>query len=270
MGKAGQTLSIYARLVTAQARGQASYRLSFWMDLGFNTFMVGADLVALLVIFSRVPSLAGFSLPETLVFVGLSMNAFAIADLLVGNIERMRVYVRMGTLDTVLIRPLGVLPQLLSLDVGFRRLGRLLYMAALLGVALAVADIAWTPERVAMLIAAPIFGAVFFCAFFVATATVAFWWIESGELANALTYGGKDFTAYPITVYGGWFRKIFAFGLGFGFVAYYPGLTLLGRDDPLGAPAWLGWLSPLVALTAAALAAALWRFGVRQYRSTGS
>ncbi|HCU50619.1 MAG TPA: ABC transporter permease, partial [Micromonosporaceae bacterium] len=243
---------------------------SFWLDLAGNSIIVGADMLTVLVIYSRVPSLGGFSVKETLVLFGLALTAFSLADLVVGNIERMRTYIRMGTLDSVLIRPLGVLPQLLALDVGFRRVGRVIYAIAILVVALSIADIAWTPGRVLLAIGAPIFGALFFCAFFVATATVAFWWVESGELANALTYGGRDFTSYPITVYSGWFRKIFAFGLGFAFVAYYPGLALLGRPDPLGGPLWLGWASPLVALAAAFLAAAIWRTGVRHYRSTGS
>lgn len=266
----GENLRIYARLIGAQGRGQASYRTSFWLDLAGNSLVVGADLLTVLVIYSRVPSLGGFSVKETLVLFGLALTAFSLADLFVGNIERMRTYVRMGTLDAVLIRPLGVLSQLLALDVGFRRIGRVIYAVAVLVAAVIYADIAWTPARILMVIMAPVFGALFFCAFFVATATVAFWWVESGELANALTYGGRDFTSYPITVYSGWFRQIFAFGLGFAFVAYYPGLTLLGRPDPLGAPSWLGWASPLTAIAAACLAAAIWRTGVRHYRSTGS
>jgi ABC-2 type transport system permease protein len=265
-----ETLRILGKLVGAQGRSQASYRTSFWLDFVGSSIVVGADLLTVLVIFSRVRSLGGYTLQETLLFFGLALTSFSIADFVVGNIEKLRTFVRMGTLDTVLIRPLGVLQQLLVMDVGFRRLGRIIYAATVLAVAATMADLTWTPARVAMLIVAPISGAVFFCAYFVATATVAFWWIESGELGNSLTYGGRDFTSYPVTVYSGWFRRIFAFGLGFAFVAYYPGLFLLGRPDPLGGAAWLGWASPLVAALAALIATVIWRFGVRHYRSTGS
>jgi ABC-2 type transport system permease protein len=266
----GETLRIYSKLIGAQGRAQASYRTSFWLDLVGSSIIVGADLLTVLVIFSRVPSLAGFSVHQTLVFFGIALTSFSLADLFVGNIERMRNYVRMGTLDAMLIRPLGVLPQLLANDVGFRRAGRVVYAGAVYAVALATADIQWTTGRVVLTITAPIFGALFFGAFFVATSTLAIWWVESGELANALTYGGRDFASYPITIYSGWFRKIIAFGLGFGFVAYYPGLALLSDPDPLGGPAWLGWASPLVGVAAAVIAALIWRTGVRHYRSTGS
>jgi ABC-2 type transport system permease protein len=260
----------YLRLVWAQVRAQAAYRASFALDLVGNLLVLGADLLAVLVFFRITPALGGFSLPEVLLMFGLSASAFALADLAVGNIERLRFYVRTGLLDTVLIRPLGALPQLLAIDFTLRRLGRVLYALAILAVGLAAVDITWTPSRVALLIVAPICGAVLFSSIFVAGAAVAFWWIESGELANSVTYGGRDFTSYPITVYSGWFRRVFAFGIGFAFVAYYPALSLLGRSDPLGLPTAAGWASPLVAALAVGVAAAIWRIGIRQYRSTGS
>jgi len=105
---------------------------------------------------------------------------------------------------------------------------------------------------------------------FVGSATVAFWWIDSGEFANGFTYGGRDFTSYPSNVYSGVFRWLFAYSMGFAFVAYYPALALMGRPDPLGLPGWVAWCSPFAAVIAAALATVVWRFGVRHYRSTGS
>ncbi|MGH3757979.1 ABC-2 family transporter protein [Actinophytocola sp.] len=71
-------------------------------------------------------------------------------------------------------------------------------------------------------------------------------------------------------MFGGFFRRLFAYGLGFAFVAYLPALALFGRPDPLGVPGWLHWCSPLTALLAAGLAALFWRTGVRYCRSTGS
>ena len=120
------------------------------------------------------------------------------------------------------------------------------------------------------MIGTPVCGAVFFGSIFVLSASLAFWWVDSGEVGHAFTYGGRDFTAYPLTAYGGWFRAVFGYGLGFGFVAYQPALALLGRTDPLGLPTWAGYTAPLVALVVAGVAAAVWRAGIRHYRSTGS
>ena len=90
---------------------------------------------------------------------------------------------------------------------------------------------AWRDPRlvvgIILVTASVLAGAALFGSIFVATSTVAFWWIESGELGNVVTYGGRDFTSYPTAIYGGWFRRIFGFFLGLGFVAYYPTLFLM-------------------------------------------
>jgi ABC-2 type transport system permease protein len=260
----------YRHLIGAQVRSQTSYRASFAIDLGTNAFIPVIDLLALLATFRVTRTLGGFTAGQVLIMFGLSASAFALADLAVGNVEKIRVYVREGLLDAVLIRPLGVLGQLVTVDFALRRIARLIVALVVLGVAVARADIAWTPARVALLGWAPIAGAVLFGAIFIAGSTVAFWWIESGEVANSFTYGGRDFTSYPINVYSQVFRRIFAYGLGFAFIGYYPALALLGQADPLGAPDWVRWCAPAVSVVAAAVAAIVWRIGVRHYRSTGS
>nr|WP_201754050.1 ABC-2 family transporter protein [Micromonospora rubida] len=263
-------MAAYWALLGAQARSQAAYRTSFVVDLVGNVGATVLDVITVLVIFGVTRELGGFTFRETLLMVGLSACAFAIADLLVGNVERLPRYVRTGLFDAVLLRPLGALPQLLLMDLPLRKLSRAVFGLAVLVVAVGSAGIDWTPGRVALVLIAPLAGVVFFGSVFVATATVSFYWTESGELANSITYGGKDFTSYPVTVFDGWFRAAFAYGMGFAFVSYQPALALLGRADPLGLPAWAGWAAPAVALVAAALAATAWRVGVRHYRSTGS
>jgi ABC-2 type transport system permease protein len=262
--------TVYRKLVGAQARSQASYRVSFALDLTGNIVWLGVDVLSISVLFRVTRSLGGFTFAEVLVMLGLSASAFAMSDLAVGNIERLRFYVRTGLLDAVLVRPLGVLPQLLAVDFGTRRIGRAVYAVVLLVAAVWYAGVAWTPAKAVLVVIAPLAGAVFFSSIFVAGATVAFWWIESGELANSLTYGGRDVASYPMTIYNGWFRRLFAYAIGFAFIAYYPALALLGRPDPLGLPSVVAWAGPAVATLAAAAAAGLWRFGVRHYRSTGS
>ncbi|GAA3340221.1 ABC transporter permease [Amorphoplanes nipponensis] len=263
-------LRAYAALLGAQWRSLLSYRASFLVEMVTNIGATALDVVAVFVIFRATRTVAGFTLPEAVLIVSLSSCAFNLADFTVGNIDRLKTYVRTGLMDAVLVRPLGALAQLVLMDLPFRKALRLVLAVGVLLVALRLNAIEWTPARVLLALVVPLAGAVFFGAIFVLSASLAFWWVDSGDLGSAFTYGGRDFTAYPVPVYAGWFRTLFAYGLGFGFVSYQPALALLGRADPLGLPAWAGFVSPLVALVAAALAALVWRAGVRHYRSTGS
>lgn len=262
--------SPYRKLLAAQVRSQTEYRVSFGLDLFFSTVLTGLDLATVWVLFSINDSLGGFAGQDVLLMVGIAALAFPLADLAVGSVERLRVYVRTGLFDAVLLRPLSTLGQLVAMDFAPRRVGRVVQGTVIYVAALVIAPVQWSVPVAVLVVLTPLAGAVFFSALFVAGVTVAFWWIDSGEIASAFTYGGRDVTSYPMTVFGGLFRRFFAYGLGFAFVAYLPALAMLGRSDPLGTPDWLRWCSPLTSLVAAALAAWFWRTGVRHYRSTGS
>jgi ABC-2 type transport system permease protein len=267
---ADTTLSAYRHLMTAQVRSQSQYRASFVADVIGSVMFGVLDVVSVMVLFRVTPTLGGFGFAEVFLMAALAGCAFATADLVVGNVERLRQYVRSGLFDALLVRPLSSLAQLMVMDVAARRVGRVVFGVAMVVVAAANAPVPLTPARLALLAVTPVAGAMIFGAVFVATATVAFWWIESGEIAASLTYGGLTFTQYPITIYDTLFRRLFAYAVGFAFVAYYPTLALLDRSDPLGAPALLGYASPVVAVGAVGAAAMMWRIGVRHYRSTGS
>lgn len=221
--------SPYLVLLRAHVRSQASYRASFAIELVANVWTTVADVLTVLVLFGVTTTVGGFTRPEALVVVGLTASAFACADMVMGNVE-LRRYVRTGLLDAVLVRPLRTLPQLVLMDLPLRKLSRAGFGTAVLVVALWSAPIQWSAARWALAVLAPVAGAVFFAAIFVAGSSVAFWWIESGEVANSVTYGGRDLTSYPMTVYDGAFRAVFGYGLGFAFVAYYPALLCPERE----------------------------------------
>ena len=262
--------TVYPRLIGARLRSQMSYRASFALDLATQALAQWVELVVILVLFSHVNALGGFTKEEVLLMYAFAGIAFGIADLFAGQLDNLPTYIRAGTFDVLLLRPLGTLPQIMVSDVRLRRIGRIAGALAVMVYALAQVSVVWTPAKVALAIATPLAGAVIFSAIWVVTCSVCFWIVEGREFANAFTYGSGAFTSYPVNVYSAPLRWVMAFIVPGAFVAYYPSLALLGKQDPLGLPGWVGWTSPLVAALAAGVAALVWRFAVRHYRGTGS
>jgi ABC-2 type transport system permease protein len=130
--------------------------------------------------------------------------------------------------------------------------------------------IAWTLHAVAIALFAVAGGVALFLGILVLQGTLAFWTVESLEIANVLTYGGVQAAQYPLALYARWFRYVLTFIVPLACVAYYPVLAILGKADPLGAPAWVGIASPLAGFVFLAAAFGVWRFGLRHYASTGS
>ena len=245
--------SVYARIVASRIRSQLAYPVSFALDVFSQLLGQSMELLAILVIFTQVTSLGGFSAGEVVLIYGLAATAFGLADLAVGQVEALPDYIRTGEFDVILLRPLGALAQLLSADVQLRRVGRV--AVGLVTLAWALRDVEWTPLRVVVAVVAPLAGAVLLSAIWIAANCVSFWLVDGREVANSVTYGSDFATSYPITVYGPWLRRIMCFVVPGAFVAYFPALALTGRPDPLGFPDFVRYCSPLVAAAMVGVAA---------------
>jgi ABC-2 type transport system permease protein len=260
----------HLELLRASLRAQLVYRLSFVLLTLSATLATFMDFVVIAAIFTHLPRLAGWSLPEVALLYGISGVGFGITDLCIGTLDALPQLIRDGAFDILLVRPIGTLYQVLAREFGMRRLGKVVQSGAVLAYAIAHLHVAWSPPRVGMLAMALVTGPLIFGSVWVIAITHVFWTVETGEVANSFTYGGSFAASYPINLFTGWLRDLLAFVIPMAFVAYYPALFILGRPDPIGLPPFTPLLSPAVAVCLLVLARAVWRTGVRHYRGTGS
>ncbi|MGH2585809.1 MAG: ABC transporter permease [Dehalococcoidia bacterium] len=263
-------LGLYLWLLGAQVRSQLQYRASFALQFvgqGLATFV---DFIAILLLFGRFPTLAGWSLGEVAFLYGLGGIAFALSDLFSGGFDRLSFTIQTGQFDRVLTRPVSVFLQTLSMDFQIRRLGRVAQAAVAFVFSLTLVQIEWTPLRLLVMVIALISGVVIFCGIWVIGAAITFWTVQTSEVTNVFTYGGSALVEHPMSIYGRWLQRFFTFVVPLAFVTYLPALYILDRPDPLGLPGVLRFCSPLVAAAFYLLARAIWSFGVRHYQSTGS
>lgn len=264
-----QAVGIYRRLVGARSRADWQYRLSFALLTLSQLLATSLDLLAIVVLFERVDTIAGWTLPEVLLLYGTAGVAFGLADLFVSPVERLSFHVRQGSFDQFLLRPIGPLLQLSADGFAVRRAGKLAQPVVVLIVAVAQVGVHWTIARAAMLAVTIVAGTIIFSAFWVATSAIAVWTVETQEVANAFTYGGSFATQYPLDILSGWVRRL-ALLVPIAFINYLPITWILRRPDALGLPGWARFLSPLVAGVLLLAAGGIWRAAIRHYRSTGS
>ena len=270
MADALTALGIYRRLVGARIRAQLQYRVSFWLNLVGTALITFLDFAVILVLFHQVDALGGWTVAEVGVLYGLSCVSFALTDLVFGHLDQLPEMIRMGDFDQVLVRPLGSLLQVISSDFALRRLGKLSQGLVVLVVALVYARVDWTLGRASMLVVAIVAGCAIFAGVWVAFSTIVFWLIDSHEAVNAFTYGGNFLAQYPVNIFGPWLRRLVIYLIPLAFVAYFPALYLLDKEDTLGLPRAFQFASPLVAVATGLAGWALWRNAIRRYRSVGS
>ncbi|WP_405885700.1 ABC transporter permease [Streptomyces sp. NBC_01384] len=260
----------YRMIAAMWIRSTMAYRASFALTTFGNFAATALDFVAILLMFSQVDRLGGYSLPEVAFLYGVADTAFGLADLVLGSMDRLGRRVRDGTLDTLLVRPVPVLAQVAADRFALRRLGRITQGLLVLGYSVAVLDIDWTPLRLLMVPLMLLSGGAIFSAVFVAGAAFQFVAQDASEVQNSFTYGGSTLLQYPPTVFTKDLVRGVTFVLPLAFVNWLPGLYVLGRPYPLDLPTWVAFTPPLVAAGCCALAGVAWRAGLRSYRSTGS
>jgi ABC-2 type transport system permease protein len=260
----------YVLLVGAWMRVSMTYRTSFAILLVANFFITGLDFAAILVMFANVDRLGGFALAEIAFLYGGTSVAIGIADLLLGNIDRLGNRIRMGTFDAMMVRPIPLFVQSSADEFALRRFGRIVQGSAVLAWSVWALDLDWTLAKALMVPYLVVCGTLIFLALFTMGAAFQFWSTDGSEVANAFTYGGNTLTQYPLTIFPQELVKVLTFVVPVAFVNWYPSLFVLGRSDPLGLPSAFQFASPVVALVLCCLAVVAWRTGVRRYRSTGS
>lgn len=262
---------LYLRYAAVSLRSQMLYPLSFLMVLAAQFLIVGGVFAAMWALFDRFGAISDWRFADVALFFGLANLSFALADTVNRGFEAFGPeLVKTGDFDRLLLRPRAAALQVLGYEMRLTRLGRTLQGILALGVA--VAALPQTPGlgQMAALVGALAGGTALFSALLILQATLSFWTIESLEVANTLTYGGVEASRYPLDIYQPWFARFLIAVVPLGCVIYYPGLYVLGRSDPFGAPDWILPIAPLSGFIFLGLALGLWTFGVRRYRSTGS
>lgn len=269
-GRALRGPAAYLLLVRMWSRSASQYRASLLLTTVAQILTTSLDVIAILVIYSQVSAIAGFSLPQVLYLYGTTRLAFGASDLVASGVESLADSIRLGTFDLVLIRPVGTLAQVLADQFTPKRFGKLVPASATLVWGLIAVPVHWTPLKAAVCVGTVLCGFVLYCALWVLTGCISFVAVDAREVANAFTYGSEFATEYPLTIFGRPLGLALTFVLPVAFVTWQPSLYVLGRPDPLGLPGFLRFASPAVALVLCAVAGLAWRGCVRRYRSTGS
>jgi ABC-2 type transport system permease protein len=264
-------LRLYGRYAAASIKGQMQYPVSFILLSAGQFLSTIVEFIGIWALFSRFQNLGDWTLPQVALFYGTVNCSFALADMISRGFDVFGPqFVNTGEFDRLLLRPRATALQLLGYELKLTRVGRLLQGMLVLGIGMSLLDVTWGMRNIALLFAAILGGLALFLALVVLQATLAFWTVESLEIANTLTYGGVTAAQYPMEIYSRWLREFFTFVVPLSCVAYFPVVGMLGIKDPLGAPDWLLYMSPLAGFLFLATSLFVWRLGERHYASTGS
>ena len=217
---------LYGRYAGASIRAQMQYPASFLMLTRWrNSSITFVEFIGLWALFRRFGQIDGWTIGQVAVFYGVVNISFAIADAISRGFDVFGPdFVKNGNFDRLLLRPRAAALQLLGHELRAQRASAGFCRAwwcwrsrqtsrpsngTYTTLAAAYRDVAG--------------GAALFVGILVLQATLAFWTIESLEVANTLTYGGVEAAQYPLDIYSRYFRDFLIFVVPIGCVVLFPG-----------------------------------------------
>lgn len=258
-------LELYRHFLVQRFKILMEYRANFFIGTFSTVLVQGAGVLAVWVVMSQIPDLNGWTFNEVLLIYGLVTLAKSINHMFADNLWIMGwAYIRSGSFDRFLVRPINPLFHLLADRFCHDGIGNFLVGALLVARAASGLGIPWTLGNLLYLVVAVLSGGMIFIALNLMTAVSSFWIIDSITLTQVV-FNTHEFAKFPLNIYNQAVRVIMTWLIPYGFASFYPASHLLGRDVGL-----LAWGGPLVAAVLLWAGYRLWQFGLRHYGGTGS
>lgn len=176
-----------------------------------------------------------------------------------------------GEFDRILLRPRGVLFQIIVNDVdwfavlGHGGLGISLFIFSANNV-----GIEWNLVNIFYYVIAIFCGTVIQASLFLFFAALTFYTIKSDGVKGILYWNMRKIAGYPISVFKKEIQIIIIFVVPFAFVNYFPAQYLIRNNDLNEYPLVLLYLSPIIAAIYVTIAYLFWKWSLKKYTSTGN
>ncbi len=256
---------LFIESIKLNIKKDLEYKTSFIMNGISQLFVFFTFYFMIIALFDKFSNIKGFNVYEVLLCFSIIQFGFAFNETFFRGIDRFEDLIIDGSLDRFLLRPQGIIFQVLCSKVDFVKIFRLIQSLIVMIIALININIEWNISKVIVLVLMLLASVLVFFGLFILTASYCFVTIQGLEVKNLFTDGGKFLAQYPISIYRKGVVFFFTFIIPYAFVNYYPLLYFLDRSNNI-----LYLLSPLLVFVF--LIPCLWSFkiGLKHYNSVGS
>jgi ABC-2 type transport system permease protein len=257
---------LFLEYFSQYAKVRISYRGDFFISLATSFAATVFSLGFVVVLFQKVPQLAGWTLPEVIFLWGFTQIPYGLFNIISLNLYDFgNNYIIEGKFDRVLLRPVSSLFQVLFETFRIESVQEIATGIFCMWWATRRLHVPWTPGKLGLLLFFGVCAGVIYVAVFLILSTVSFWF-EDRIGVHPPVWNLIAFGRYPLSIYSGLVQFFLCWIIPFGLASFYPSVRLLGRTVT---PEYVR-LVPVVAVVFLAAAIALWNFGTRHYASTGS
>ncbi len=258
-------MRIYFQSLKLHLKSELEYKWSFIMSFVSQIFVFMGYYFTILALFAKFKNLQGYTIYEVLLTFGIINFGFSFCETFARGVDQFDTLIINGDFDRLLLRPQNILLQVLSSEMQYSKLSRLIQSIIVLVIAIVKLNIEWNILKLITIIFMLISSVVIFLGIFLIAASYCFITTQGLEVRNVITDGGKNAAQYPISIYNKPFRFIFTYIFPYSLINYYPLLYILGKVDNI-----LYAFMPLLVIFYLIPCVLIFNKGSKKYLSTGS
>ena len=263
-------LSIYGSYVKMFFKARMEYRFSFFSGMFANFYCYFITYTTFWVITQQFGRIDGWAFEDMTMLYGLNLFTYSIAGVLFWyTVFHLGQEITSGKLDNYLIRPMGLIKQMICHRFGDTFLGQILVTLIFMVMAVTRINYQMTAFSYIYLVLAIIGGVLIQSGAMIILGSLSFWMLRSNDLADIVYYDMRTFVHYPLSIFPSFIRIILTYVLPWAIINYYPSLIILQKVQTTE-EFILGILSPVIGILFFLLALFVFNCGLRRYSGSGS
>ena len=216
-------------------------------------------------------TLGGWNIYEMLFLFSLLFLTYGIMIIFFTGLRDFGKTVRDGGFDRFILRPRGLLFQLIFTNadwfaaVGHGGLGIALFL-----ISAGRVGIQWNAVNILYYLFTVMGGVLIQGAIFLLLAALNIYRLETSSLKELFYWNMREFAGYPISIFHKAIQVCMIYVVPFAFVNYFPAQYLLRKPDMAQYPQLYLYITPIVGIVMYLAAYGFWKYSLKFYKSSGN
>src|SRR5690606_18925199 len=196
-------LRVIPLLVQMHLRAQMEYRGAFWLDRFAQILSYGSIFAAIGILLTRFETLGGWTWPELALLFSFQLLGYSLgAALSFTQLRDLEELVRLGTFDTLLVKPFSPWAYLVFSGLNIGYVGHIILSVAVMGWAISAVPFDWSIGAVLYLLGSLVSATMLTAAIITMIGASALMWTRSNHLFS-IFFGVWELTRYPLNIFPG-------------------------------------------------------------------
>lgn len=262
-------LSIYLSYIKMHFRTRIEYRSNFFAGIVANFYSYFITYISLGIIVVNFGNMNGWNYEEICLLYSVNLLTYAVAGMFFWTVMGIERDITDGNLDVLLIRPCGVITQIVYTRFIDTFIGQIFVAGIFFCISFVRLDRSFSLLKILIFIISILSGVMLQSGAMIFFGALSFWIKRSLPIGDLLYFDLRQFIQYPLSIFPVAIRGLLTFVLPWAFINYYPVMFFLDKYDN-NMQKVMGEISPVIGWIVFALSLWVFKKGLAKYNSSGS